>query len=53
MTASFEADPKDACSQLFTKRYDEFIFGNDTVTAFGPDWDPPNALTAKPVHPAS
>jgi hypothetical protein len=33
MTASREAGPKAACSQLFTERYGEFIFGNDTVTA--------------------
>ena len=51
MTASLEAASKDSCLQLFTERYDEFIFGNDTVTAFGPDWDPPNALAAKPGHP--
>jgi hypothetical protein len=52
MTLSPEAASMDPCLQLFTERYDEFIFGNDTVTAFGPDWDAHKALTAKPVHPA-
>jgi hypothetical protein len=33
--------------QVFTERYGEFIFGNDTVTAIGPDGDAPKALTAK------
>ena len=51
MTASPEAASKDSCLQLFTERYDEFIFGNDTVTAIGPDWDASKALTAKPGHP--
>ena len=45
MTASLGADPKDACSQLFTKRYDEFIFGNDTVTASEPVRCPLSKLT--------
>ena len=38
MTASPEAGPEATCSQVFTERYGEFIFGNDRVTAFGPDW---------------
>ena len=37
MTAPSEVVPEAACSQVFTKRYDEFIFRNDTVTAFGPN----------------
>jgi hypothetical protein len=52
MTASLEAGPKAACWQVFTERYDEFIFGNDTVTAFDPDWDAHKALTAKTLHPS-
>jgi hypothetical protein len=39
MTAPLEAGPEATCWQLFTERYDEFIFGNDTVTAFDPGWD--------------
>jgi hypothetical protein len=53
MTASPEAASEDACLQVFTERYDEFIFGNDTVTAFGPDWDASKVLTAKTPHPHS
>jgi hypothetical protein len=51
MTASPEAASKDSCLQVFTERYYEFIFGNDTVTAIGPDWDAPKALTAKGAPP--
>ena len=47
MTASLEAGPKAACSQMFTERYDEFIFGNDTVTALNLDWDAYKALHSK------
>ena len=36
MTEPSEVVPEAACSQVFTKRYDEFIFRNDTVTAFNP-----------------
>src|ERR1700739_2727101 len=41
MTALPEAASGDSCLQVFTERYDEFIFGNDTVTAIGPDGDAP------------
>jgi hypothetical protein len=51
MTAPPEEVSEAACSQVFTERYDKFIFGNDTVTASGPDWDAHNALTAKIVRP--
>ena len=51
MTASPEAASGDSCLQVFTERYDEFIFGNDTVTAIPPDWDAPKALTAKAAPP--
>jgi hypothetical protein len=40
MTVPAERCPEGACSQVFTERYGEFIFGNDTVTALDPDWDP-------------
>jgi hypothetical protein len=40
MTHAREAPWEAACSQLFTERHGEFTFGNDTVTAFDPDWDP-------------
>jgi hypothetical protein len=39
MTASAGGVPEGTCSQVFTERYDEFIFRNGTVTAFGPDCD--------------
>jgi hypothetical protein len=51
MTATLQAGPEATCSQVFTERYDKFIFGNDTVTAFDPDWDAHKALTAKPGSP--
>jgi hypothetical protein len=51
MTAPSEVVSEVACSQVFTKRYDEFILRNDTVTAFGPERDAYGALTAKPARP--
>ena len=39
MTVSLEVVSEAVCRQMFTERYDEFTFGNDTVTAFDPDWD--------------
>ena len=52
MTASLEAGPEATCLQVFTERYDEFIFGNDTVTAFGPAWGVPRGLHSKDRAPA-
>ena len=51
MTMPPEAPSEAACSQLFTERHGEFTFGNDTVTASDPDWDPLKRLTAKPAQP--
>jgi hypothetical protein len=53
MTAPSEVVPEAACSQVFTKRYDEFILRNDTVTAFGPDRDAyvgPHSKACPPVQ---
>lgn len=53
MTTPSEDVPRATLSQVFTKRYDEFIFRNDTVTALGPEKDAYGVLTAKPAHPHS
>ena len=45
MTAPSKVVPEAACSQVFTRRYDEFTFRNDTVTAFHSD----DGLRAKPM----
>ena len=53
MTAPSEVGPEAACSQVFTKRYGEFIFRNDTVTAFGSDRDAhrgPHSKACPPVQ---
>jgi hypothetical protein len=55
MTVPLEVVSEATCSQLFTEQYGKFILGNDTVTAFDPDWDPLKSpdkiLTAKSGQP--